>query len=96
MKRTEPLLINQIIRQMIEDTGLRPAFQRHSVESVWPQVVGKDIALYTGRIFVRDTTLHVYITSAPLKEELGYARDLLVKRLNEAVGAEVIDSIIIH
>lgn len=66
------------------------------MESVWPQVVGKDIALYTGRIFVRDTTLHVYITSAPLKEELGYARDLLVKRLNEAVGAEVIDSIIIH
>lgn len=96
MKRHEPLRIDAIIRQMIEATGMRPEFRRHSVESAWPRVVGKNIAMYTGRIYAKDRTLHVYITSAPLKEELSYARDRLVELLNEAVGEEVIDSIILH
>ncbi len=96
MKRTEPLRLDEVIKRMIEATGLHSDFARHSVESMWPRIVGPHIAGYTGRIFVRDRSLHVYITSAPLKEELGFAVEALVDRLNEAVGASVIDNIIFH
>ena len=48
------------------------------------------------RLYVKDSTLHVYIVSAPLKEELSYARDRLVEKLNEAVGKHVIDAVVIH
>ncbi len=96
MKRRQPLLINQILRQMIEATGMRPQLERHTIESMWPAVVGQQIASYTNRLYVKDSTLHVYIVSAPLKEELSYARDRLVEKLNEAVGKHVIDAVVIH
>ena len=96
MKRTEPLRLDEIIRRMIDATGMRPEFSRRSVESMWPDVVGPHIASYTGRIYVEGRLLHVYIVSAPLKEELGYARENLVERLNQAVGADVIDDIYFH
>ncbi|MCM1066272.1 MAG: DUF721 domain-containing protein [Muribaculaceae bacterium] len=96
MKRHEPLRIDAIIRKMVDATGLRPDLARHTVESMWPKVVGPHIAGYTGRIYVRERLLHVHITSAPLKEELGYAREALVERLNEGAGASVIDNIIFH
>lgn len=96
MKRTEPLRIDEIIRRMIDATGMRPEYSRRSVESLWPSIVGPSIAGYTGRIFVQGRILHVYITSAPLKEELGYARQTLIDKLNDAVGSEVIDRIIFH
>lgn len=93
MKRVEPLLLGEVIKKMIDATGLRPEFNRHSVESVWPKVVGPHIASYTGRIFVKERTLNVQILSAPLKEELAYMGELLVRQLNEAAGADVISSI---
>lgn len=96
MKRSEPLRIDEILRRMVEATGLRPDLMRHTVESLWPRIVGPHIAAYTGRIFVSGRTLNVYITSAALKEELGYARTDLVDKLNEAVGESVIDDIIIR
>lgn len=96
MKRTEPLRLDAIIERMIDATGLRPDLGRHTIESAWPRIVGRHIADYTGRLYVDGTKLHVYITSAALKEELGYARAQLVDRLNEAAGADVIDDILIH
>lgn len=93
MKRVEPIRLDAIIREMIDRTGLRPEFNRRTVESVWPDVVGKHIASYTGRIYVKDRTLNVQIVSAPLKEELSYLCPLLVRQLNEAAGADVISSI---
>lgn len=96
MKRKEPLLINEIIHRMIESTGMRPDLARHTAEAMWPKVVGESIAAYTGRLYIKDRVMHAYITSASLKEELGYARASLTERINEAVGGDVIDDIILH
>lgn len=85
--------LDAIIKQMIDATGLRPEYERRAVESLWPDVVGKHIASYTGRIYVKDRTLNVQIISASLKEELSYLRELLMRQLNEAAGADVISSI---
>ncbi|MDE6611025.1 MAG: DUF721 domain-containing protein [Muribaculaceae bacterium] len=96
MKRSEPLRLDQVIQRMIDATGMRPDFGRHSIEAMWPVVVGRHIAAYTTQAYVRERTLHVHITSASLKEELGYARAQLVDNLNNAVGEDIIDDIIIH
>ena len=93
MKRRETRPLGAIIENMIDATGLRPQYQRHSIEAVWPQVVGKHINDYTGRIYVEGTVLKVHIVSASLKEELSYLRPLLVRQLNEAAGAEIINDI---
>lgn len=96
MKRTEPLQIGQIIQNMIDATGLRPELERRTAVNIWPDVVGKHLASYTGRIYVKEDVLHVHISSAVIKEELGYAREQLVDKINQAVGEDVIKQIILH
>ncbi len=96
MKRREPQSIGDIIHRMIDAAGMRPDLDRHTAEAMWPRVAGPSIASYTGRLYIKGRTMHVYITSAPLKEELGYARAQLVEKINLAVGKEVIDDIIFH
>lgn len=96
MKQSEPMRLDDIIEKMVTATGLRPQFEAHSIENVWPDVVGKQINAYTSRVYVRGRTLHVHLTSASLKEELGYMRELLVRQLNSAAGADVITNIAIH
>ena len=96
MKRTEPLILGDIIDKMIQSTGLRPQYQKRSVEALWPRIVGKHIASYTIRTRLEGRTLHVYISSAPLKEELGYLKETLCSQLNEAAEESLVDNIIIH
>lgn len=96
MKRKEPMLLGSVIEHMIDATGLRPEYTRRTAEGMWAKVVGRNIAGYTTRLFVRDRTMHVYLCSAALKEELGYARENLVEKINEAVGESAIDNIVFH
>ncbi len=96
MKRAQPLQIGQIIEKMINDTGLRPSLERRSVEAMWPEVAGKHIAAYTRRVYLDGKILHIYIDSAPLKEELGYLRETLASQINRIAGRRAVDNIIIH
>lgn len=96
MKKTYPRAIGDIISDMIDRTGLRPDMRRHTAEMLWPQIVGRHIASYTRSVRMENNTLHVWLTSAALKEELGYARENLRDRLNEALGEELVLNIAIH
>ena len=63
---------------------------------LWPEIVGPGVNRYTTRRYVERGVMHVYITSAVLKNELSYIRTRLVEQINRAVGSDVITSIIFH
>ena len=52
------------------------------------------IASYTSQLYIKNETLYVHLTSAPLRQELMMGRELLVRNLNKHVGATVIRNII--
>ena len=45
-------------------------------------------------LYIRNQTLYVHLTSAALRQELMMGRELLVRTLNQRVGATVITNII--
>ena len=60
------------------------------VEEVWPQVMGPLVADMTRSVEVKNGMLIVKVNSAALKAQLFENRFELVRKLNEAVGANVI------
>ena len=40
MKRTDPVIFEDVLNEMIEATGMRSKLQQASIEAVWPRVVG--------------------------------------------------------
>lgn len=96
MKRTEPLQIGTIIDHAIESAGLSGAIAEHRALFVWPQVVGQGINRYTTRRYIAAGVMHVYLSSAPLRNELSFHRSRLVELINRAAGSDVITSIEFH
>ena len=43
---------------------------------------------------VKNKTLIIYLTSAPLREELTYGKDKIIKMINEETGITLIEKII--
>lgn len=96
MKRSEPSLIGDIIRESLRRDGIESRFNEQRAAYLWAEVVGPGVNRYTSRRYVEGGILHVYITSASLKQELAYLRARLTEAINAAVGAEVISDIHFH
>lgn len=96
MKRVEPESIKEIIDRVLDQENIRDSARRQRVCYLWPEIVGQGINRHTTRRYVADGVLHVYLNSAPLKNELQFHRESLVRQLNAAAGAEVITDIALH
>ncbi len=96
MKRTEPRSIGQLIEQFVDSSGARDSYDAQRICYLWAEIMGPTINRHTARRWVDAGTLHVVITSAPLKSELGMMRTTIVDRLNEAAGKNVINAIAFH
>lgn len=87
--------LKKVIDDMLEAYQLKSKINEVKIVNEWQNAVGEMIAKNTDKLFVKRRKLYVYLTSAPIKNELVYARHEILKRLNEAVGEEVIDEIIV-
>lgn len=96
MKKTYPKHIADIIDDAMERAGLTDTLNEQRASSVWIDVVGPAINRYTSRRYVDHGVMHVYITSAPLKNELSFVKTSLIEALNKRVGADVIKELVIH
>lgn len=96
MKRTEAESIGDILRGFLDTPDSRDQLNRQKVSYFWSRVVGPEVNRHTTRRYVEGSTLHVYIDSAAIKNEMAFAANSLIKILNNEVGVSVIDKIIFH
>lgn len=96
MKRRYPELIGNIIEKALKENEISSSLNEQKISYLWSEIVGPGINRYTTRRFVESGTLHVFISSASLKNELQYMRSHLIEELNKAAGANVINRIVIH
>lgn len=96
MKRTEPKSFAEIFDENMARAGAADTMAQHRACFLWPEIVGPGINRHTYRRYVEGGVLHIYISSAPLKNELAFLRERLIRQINEAIGTEAITNIIFH
>lgn len=74
----------------LRENGLEKPVLEVQVEEAWPKVMGDMVTKMTRSVEMKDGMLIVRVNSAALKTQLFENRFELVRKLNEAVGAEVI------
>lgn len=94
MKRTHPKSIAEVIDGFMKAEQLDTQLNEQRASALWPQIVGQGINRYTISRDVRNGVLIVRLSSAPLRNELMMNRSALIKRINEALGQDVIHDII--
>ena len=82
--------ISEALVDYLRESGLEQSVLDMQIEQVWPRVMGETVTKLTRSIEMRDGMLIVHVNSAALKAQLFENRFELVKKLNEAVGANAI------
>ena len=90
MSATNSVSISEALVDYLRESGLEQSVLDVQIEEVWPRVMGETVKRLTRSVEVRDGVLIVHINSAALKAQLFENRFELVRKLNEAVGAQAI------
>ncbi len=90
MATANSLSIDEALISFLRESGLEESLMGVQVEELWPQVMGSTVASLTRSVEVKNGMLIVHINSAALKAQLFENRYELVRKLNEAVGAQAI------
>lgn len=96
MKKHYAMSVGEIIDKAIAATGNRDEYFRQQVCYMWQEVVGPMVNRYTMRRYIDGEVMHVYISSAPLKNELRFRVTELVDALNRMAGKDIINTIVFH
>ena len=82
--------ISEALVDFLRESGLEQSVLDVQVEEAWPRVMGETVTKLTRSIRVQNGMLIVHVNSAALKAQLFENRFELVRKLNDAVGAEAI------
>ncbi|MBR4844104.1 MAG: DUF721 domain-containing protein [Alistipes sp.] len=96
MKRTEPKILGDILREFFERPFVARKLAEGRLPELWADVVGAHIASLTHSFELKNGILHVGISSSVARQEIFFRRDELMTILNERSGHRIINAIIVR
>lgn len=88
--------MQEAMQQFLKKSKLKQGLMAAQIEEIWETLMGKTISKYTDKIEIFGKTLFIYTSVAPLKNELMYQKENICKRVNEALGENIISEVVIR
>ena len=92
-KRNEQTL-KEAIKLYFDTYQLNGQVRDAKVVSMWEGMMGKTIAKHTKGIYVNQGTLYLKIDSAPLKQEMFFAKNRIKQIINNKLGENYIKEVV--
>lgn len=96
MKRDNTQTLGDVVKGLLRKYGLEDGIKAHTLYSVWDNELGPMIAGRTQEIRLRGNVLYVKLSSSVLRQELHMQKQLLIKRLNDAMGEYLVEEIVLR
>jgi hypothetical protein len=96
MRKTNEQSLKDALDALFKAYGLDTRMAEKKLINSWPAMCGPMIAKYTRNIYINKKRLFLEIDNAVVREEIVFAREALIKKLNAEVGSEVITEIVVR
>jgi predicted nucleic acid-binding Zn ribbon protein len=93
MKRKDPETLADVLQQYLKAIGADKHIKEMRMMQKWDEIVGPYIARDTLDFSLKDGTLTVKFRTPIIRNEISMRRTILLQRLNEAAGEEIINKI---
>ncbi|MBR2298277.1 MAG: DUF721 domain-containing protein [Bacteroidales bacterium] len=98
MKRTDPIMVDELVAIFTSRLGIRNDLNRIRVYQAWDDVVGFRVARATAKHFYRaeDKILFCTMNSSSLANQLYFQSEIIKKRINEELGENLVEKVVIR
>lgn len=96
MRRKQEHKIGGLLDLFVKTNKLEQGLAEYRVRKSWNELLGKNVAMTTKSLYIKDGKLFVKLYSSVVRNELALLKDDIIKKLNESAGKEVIKDIILR
>ncbi len=86
--------LGDVLQQLFDAYGWTEKMDGVRITNSWESIVGGIFAKHTTNMYVKNKKLFVFLDSSILRNELYMERSKIVKKLNSAIGKNVITEIV--
>ncbi len=95
-RKFEPQSIGKVLDEIVQSKALKSGIINARINELWYELMGSHMTHYTDKITLRGNTLFVSLNNAALREELGYGREKIREMMNEQLGCEVLEKVVLR
>lgn len=91
LKRTsneQPL--KEVLDRWMKAYGFEDRAKKLEIVEAWPDLMGTAVAHRTKEISIRNNILYLKMDSSVMREELAHGKQVIIQRVNEFAGKEII------
>lgn len=88
--------IKNILSSIAKDPRYAGKLDEKKIEQVWRETNNDYVVERTRKVSFREGKLILFIESAPLKQELFNSREQILKKVNKALDADIVQEIVIR
>lgn len=88
--------MKQALDAFIEKNKLQGGMNKVDTRTAWANLMGNGVNNYTTAIELKNDTLFVSLSSSTLREELSHGKSTIIQMLNEELGKELIQKLVLR
>lgn len=85
--------LKEVIDRWLKAYKLDGKMKEIEVVNAWPELMGTAVAHRTKEISIRNKTLYLKMESSVMRDELAHGKSIIIQRVNEFAGFEIINDI---
>jgi predicted nucleic acid-binding Zn ribbon protein len=86
--------LKEAIENMLHAYKLKGKIYEAQLVDSWGTIMGGMIEKHTRNVYLKHKKLYIKLDSSALRQELSYNRSKIIEKVNDALGAAVVDDII--
>lgn len=94
-RHNENLSLGDVLKEFVSTNKLQEGLDKVEIKDAWENLMGNGVNNYTTSVQLKRDTLYVQLSSSVLREELSYGKEKIITMLNEALGKELIKTLVL-
>lgn len=82
--------LKEVVDRWLKAYGFEGKMKEMDVIAAWPELMGVAVANRTTSISIKDKKLILKMDSSVMRDELAHGKSIIIQRLNEYAGREII------
>ncbi len=95
-RKFEPQSIGKVLDEIVQSKALKTGITNARINELWYELMGTHMTHYTEKITLKGNTLLVSLNNAALREELSYGKEKIREMMNEQLGSEVLEKVVLR
>ena len=85
--------LKEVIDRWLKAYRLDGKMKEMDIINAWPDMMGTAVAHRTRELTIKNQTLYLKMDSAVMREELSHGRQVIIERINQKAGFQIITDV---